>query len=618
MGGGDLQVRGQRVFVGGDGLFRKIVTCFGSTVFFGGSNVSATVNDGSITNGSQVTFSSPKYVVSAGVSRLFIEEETGDPNASNLIRSLSPSTTKQSGLFANALQAALTGGGGSGAGGATTDQYYNVKSSTYGARGDGLTDDTTAIQNAINDAKTLGGTVFFPVGTYVVSTSLNADQAVAGFTLKGAGGGGQYQLNKSRILYTGSTTGTSGGAIHFNSSTSWEMCYLGFDYNNAAFTGASANLIQLDGNVVAGGDSQAWHIHHCGTRCTGAAGPYGTANSGLRLNKAIIGTINNCHFTGADKGILLADAGGGYVNVVTIADCTFNSCTTAQIGIGTADGEGIFIRGCTFEAGTNTPGIVGLTGNQLYQVHISDCWFGDASADYICIDGLQGFSNRGITIDNCQFNGFGTGPIIRMGKAASGWGARFTILNCTFICNTGFAFGLAGTTNNFAATLIGNNNVGTLGAWDGTGPPDFYYALGNAHDWIYDRQQRVEVDSQVEVENALSQPNKAGLVVAGNSTAGAGIMATLPGSAVGAVYRSSDSVRTVVQSPNISTGEVVLAAGTGAPTPVVRVRHGDKLSFYNVTPVVRAAAAVAASDPASTQTLANSLRTILINLGLAS
>lgn len=49
--------------------------------------------------------------------------------------------------------------------------YYNVK--TYGALGNGTADDTAAIQLAINACETAGGgTVFFPKGTYIVTTNI--------------------------------------------------------------------------------------------------------------------------------------------------------------------------------------------------------------------------------------------------------------------------------------------------------------------------------------------------------------------------------------------------------------------------------------------------------------
>src|SRR5947208_10740894 len=47
---------------------------------------------------------------------------------------------------------------------------FNVK--TYGAVGDGSTDDTAAIQSAITAASATGGTVFFPPGVIVLPSLL--------------------------------------------------------------------------------------------------------------------------------------------------------------------------------------------------------------------------------------------------------------------------------------------------------------------------------------------------------------------------------------------------------------------------------------------------------------
>lgn len=47
--------------------------------------------------------------------------------------------------------------------------FLNVKSSTFGAVGDGSTDDTAAIQSAITAAGNGGSVIFFPPGTYKVS-----------------------------------------------------------------------------------------------------------------------------------------------------------------------------------------------------------------------------------------------------------------------------------------------------------------------------------------------------------------------------------------------------------------------------------------------------------------
>ena len=56
----------------------------------------------------------------------------------------------------------------------------------YGATGDGVTDDTAAIQAVINNAAINGGVVFFPAGDYLVSSSLIL---YSGVSLQGEGAG---------------------------------------------------------------------------------------------------------------------------------------------------------------------------------------------------------------------------------------------------------------------------------------------------------------------------------------------------------------------------------------------------------------------------------------------
>lgn len=58
-------------------------------------------------------------------------------------------------------------------------QIFDVKSSTYGAVGDGTTDDTTAIQAAITAAMVNGGIVYFPAGTYKITSTLNIKNSAA-------------------------------------------------------------------------------------------------------------------------------------------------------------------------------------------------------------------------------------------------------------------------------------------------------------------------------------------------------------------------------------------------------------------------------------------------------
>jgi hypothetical protein len=80
----------------------------------------------------------------------------------------------------------------------------------FGAVGDGVTDDTAAIQAAINYCKanltsfnnSVGGgwaSLYFPQGMYVVSSTLNVNGAI-GFTMTGAG------VRSTQIVFTGSSS----------------------------------------------------------------------------------------------------------------------------------------------------------------------------------------------------------------------------------------------------------------------------------------------------------------------------------------------------------------------------------------------------------------------------
>jgi hypothetical protein len=66
------------------------------------------------------------------------------------------------------------GGGGGGGGGAVGLPVFNVQASPYNAVGDGVNDDTTAIEAANTAAHIMGGWVYFPPGFYKHSTGVFA------------------------------------------------------------------------------------------------------------------------------------------------------------------------------------------------------------------------------------------------------------------------------------------------------------------------------------------------------------------------------------------------------------------------------------------------------------
>lgn len=79
--------------------------------------------------------------------------------------------------------------------------YLNVKDSTWGAIGDGVTDDTVAIQSAITYLETLGkgGVVFLPAGKYKITSpllitwpNLTSGYDLGKVVIRGAGAGISY------------------------------------------------------------------------------------------------------------------------------------------------------------------------------------------------------------------------------------------------------------------------------------------------------------------------------------------------------------------------------------------------------------------------------------------
>ena len=97
---------------------------------------------------------------------------------------------------------------------------FSVKDELYGAVGDGTTDDTASIQSAIDAASATGGTIFFPDGTYKLSSRLSI---FGGLTFSGKGVTSKLQQStETNVLY--------GASI--NSVCVRDISFLGVGPNN--------------------------------------------------------------------------------------------------------------------------------------------------------------------------------------------------------------------------------------------------------------------------------------------------------------------------------------------------------------------------------------------------
>lgn len=130
-------------------------------------------------------------------------------------------------------------------------ELFNVKDAAYGAKGDGSTDDSTAIAAAITAAKSAGGVVYFPPGTYIIGTTLTLQSKVH---LRGAG----PEVTKLKLKNSANTNVIKTANYGAAGIRDFSIRDLTIDGNNANNTEGSGILI--DGQKFVLEDLE---VHHC-------------------------------------------------------------------------------------------------------------------------------------------------------------------------------------------------------------------------------------------------------------------------------------------------------------------------------------------------------------------
>lgn len=259
-----------------------------------------------------------------------------------------------------------------------SDLVVNVK--TYGAKGNGVADDSSAIQSAIDSIKTTGGTIFFPYGTYMVGSILYfyANQKLVGenAVLKRSG-----TIN-AVMTSAGDTSITAYNGVHdcvfdgltFDGNGTSQVTLLSFCHANRmtvrnCFFKNSASWHHFEAN-----SSKFVLIENCSFDASTKS-----ASSGETIQIDGFGASGNFPWeTGAVDG---TDC-----KYVTIRDCNFYGQTSsADIGNHGGGGSYIEITGCRFDGNTSERGAIGFTGVARY-VNIHDnefvgCTYGVINSD---------------------------------------------------------------------------------------------------------------------------------------------------------------------------------------------------------------------------------------------
>jgi hypothetical protein len=210
--------------------------------------------------------------------------------------------------------------------------FVSVKD--FGACGDGVTDDTRSIQNAINAVVLKGGTLYFPSGNYIVSgngltidqTSLTQDQQLTRISLVGAGKGNTqitYIGSNCAIAYAGST---SGGGIQ------------------GYFT---IEKMRLEGNGTGSGGgttANGLSINNCGNFAVRDFLAH-NFNYGCLAYDILIGIFDSCSFINNQNGFVSQYKDYSDPNALTFLDCDISGNQVIGVLLGDP-------TTCTFVGGT--------------------------------------------------------------------------------------------------------------------------------------------------------------------------------------------------------------------------------------------------------------------------
>lgn len=273
-----------------------------------------------------------------------------------------------------------------------TDDFGQLMTGTidvvrdHGATGDGSTDDTAEIQAAIDAAEVSGGVVFFPSGTYIVSSALTvlADKVhllgagaylveikgnfLAGDIIQIGDGATEIKLGSMKnIRVASSVTKTSGAGVHVNKVARYVF-----------------HDVTLDGQD---GDGNLWDgIWFDGVdRNTYTGVDIQVQNRGLIVNAldAVSGhraglTVNEGKISGCAKAIVV---GGGYGGLVMGPRLdVINNTNNMDIdeSIISDNNEALFFHGVLFDTTLEHNITIndGTAGSGI--ILFADCWIASA------------------------------------------------------------------------------------------------------------------------------------------------------------------------------------------------------------------------------------------------
>jgi Pectate lyase superfamily protein len=140
-------------------------------------------------------------------------------------------------------------------------QVFNIKA--YGAKGDGVTNDSPAFQAAYNAAVAAGGGIVYvpPTGSsgcYLLNTAINMTGDGARVTIEGSGGVGPIQSGSSGLICANT------GGVLFDITNSHDKTFLNLDVTAQKSGLSNASTVGIfSGRIATGQSGQFEHIQNC-------------------------------------------------------------------------------------------------------------------------------------------------------------------------------------------------------------------------------------------------------------------------------------------------------------------------------------------------------------------